>query len=88
MTNPTVTQQIREIVELFRKQCVNKEGGIGFEETTAQLSELMRQERIDELKRLDAAHDVGAKKGKDYELLAWNGGIYIDKRINELKGGE
>jgi len=37
--------ELEETLELFRKQCINKGGGIGFEETKVRLSALLVKSR-------------------------------------------
>ena len=50
-TSTTPNTELREALELFRKQCINKGGGIGFEEAVARLETLITQaERRGELK--------------------------------------
>lgn len=48
----TTNNNIRETLELFRKQCVNKKDGVGFEETAYRLEALQNKARIDELERI------------------------------------
>lgn len=77
--NEELKKRIQEQLELFRKQCINKGGGQGFEATLHAIASLMDERVIEELEATLA--DGDAEFPTDLLNVAHN----VVKRIAELQ---
>lgn len=85
MPENTRSSELRDTLELFRKQCVNKQGGIGFEEAIVRFEALIAS-KVEEALRIDRLANVKFYKGKIDKIFEQEIAVYTEAL--QLKEGE